>query len=116
MIFVPVQPFSEILPTEDDLQRSTNSAWRTLVEMGLRSTDEPIRAIVRWLSENAVGGYREWVDIQRREPSTDGHQRIMGHAGYRFRDPMEAIRFKEMIEQSPEQDKGGDASPPYLNR
>jgi hypothetical protein len=97
MIFVAVRIFSEILPIETDVQHTTNAAWRESIEKGVRYPDEPIVRLVCWLSANAKGGYREWVDISRREPSSDGYQRIIGHAGYRFRDPEEAIRFRELI-------------------
>ncbi|HEX7884273.1 MAG TPA: hypothetical protein VF499_16220 [Afipia sp.] len=99
MIFVPVRPFSEIFPIETDGQHSTNAAWRQIVERDGRSPSDPFFAIVRWLSANAKGGYREWVDISRREPAADGCQRIMGQAGFRFRDPEEGLKFREMFEQ-----------------
>jgi hypothetical protein len=97
MIFVIVKQFSEILPIESDVQNSTNAAWCKIVETSARSPNDPITRIVSWLLAHAKGGYREWVDISRREPSSDGYQRIVGYAGYRFRDPEEALKFREMF-------------------
>ncbi|RZI74484.1 MAG: hypothetical protein EOP13_08550 [Pseudomonas sp.] len=97
MIFVAVQEFSEILPIESDVQFGINSAWREIIEKNMHCHDQPIAGIVCWLSANAKGGHREWVDISRRAPSSNGLQRISGVAGYRFQDPEEALRFREMI-------------------
>jgi hypothetical protein len=97
MIFVAVREISEILPIESDVQHGINEAWRGIIEKDMQFSDQPIHRLVRWLSANAKGGYREWVDISRREPSSDGLQRIIGVAGYRFRDPEEAVSFREMI-------------------
>lgn len=100
MLFVPVQPIDKIFPVDIDVQHAANLAWDNIIEIAIKSADNRITSMKRWLSANAIGGCRGWVDILRREPSSVGRQRIFGHAGYRFRDPEEGIRFKQEFELS----------------
>lgn len=96
-MFVPVQPFSLIIPIEKEVGNYNNSTWSNISQEGEGAANKPIAEIVGWLLANAKGGYREWVDILRREPSLDGYQKIIGLAGYRFRDPEDALRFREFV-------------------
>lgn len=99
MLFVPVAVFDKVIPIDVDIQHNTNKTWTMIVEHAVSCAHEPISMMTSWLLANARGGHRGWVDIVRREPSSAGCQRIIGHAGYRFRDPEEGMNFREMVEQ-----------------
>jgi len=100
VIFVAVQPFCEIFPITSDLQKFANETWKKTVEQGVISANNSLASMVCWLMDNARGGFREWVVISQREPSSPGLQRIIGDAGFRFLNPDLAFRFKEAIEQN----------------